>query len=105
MRPERVSEKVKRLPPGLPNAGFRFINHKIIRVVDDLGLKSLPPFGDPPGLQKAVHVQMASLGLSRRVPLPSRSSTGAFSPILIRRSTCRSTILRATHCIRAERGM
>jgi hypothetical protein len=33
-------------------------NHKIIRVVDHLCPESLPPFGDPPVLQKPVHVQV-----------------------------------------------
>src|SRR4030065_1174727 len=41
----------------------------------------------------------------RRFPLSSRSSTGTLSHILIRRSTSRSTILRATDCLSSRCGM
>src|SRR5215831_6296194 len=44
--------------------------------------------------------------LMRRVPLPSsRSSIGALSHSLFSRSTCRSTIRRATDLIRSECGI
>ncbi len=43
--------------------------------------------------------------LMRRVPSPLRSSTGAFSHSLIRCSTCRSTMRRATDLRRSECGI
>src|SRR3954464_8491391 len=43
--------------------------------------------------------------LMRRVPLLSRSSTGALSHSLISHSTCRSTIRRATDCISSRCGI
>src|SRR5436853_6761669 len=41
----------------------------------------------------------------RRVPSPSFSSIGAFSHSLMSRSTCRSTILRATDLMRSQCGI
>src|SRR6267143_285506 len=82
MRPERVSKKVKPLYATPLDAGLRFVqresnpghhtsrpiqrlgrttateNHKIIGVVDNLGLEYLTPSGDPPVLQKTVHIQV-----------------------------------------------
>src|SRR5215472_19155014 len=43
--------------------------------------------------------------VNRRFPFSSRSSTGACSHILIRRSTSRSTIRRATHCRSSQCGI
>src|SRR5215831_8618188 len=43
--------------------------------------------------------------VSRRLPSPSRSSTGALSHSLISHSTCRSTTRRATVLRRSECGM
>src|SRR5713101_1834676 len=145
MRPEAVSQKIKPLSPCLLDAGLRLVqresnpghhtprpiqclcraaateNHEIIGVVDHLGSEHLTPPGDPPVLQKTVHVQVGEQGtddaalwsstgaslppLTRGVPFSSRSSTGTFNHILIRRSMSRSTILRATHCISSECGM
>src|SRR6202140_2616295 len=86
MRPEAISEKVKPLCASLPGAGLRFVqresnpghhtprpiqclcratateNHEIIGVVDHLGLENLTPPGDPPVLQKTVHVQVGEQG-------------------------------------------
>ena len=86
MRPEAVSQKIKPLSPCLLDAGLRFVqreskpghhtphpiqclgrataaeNHEIIGVVDHLGLEKLTPSGDPPVLQKTVHVQVGEQG-------------------------------------------
>src|SRR6202158_1619929 len=86
MRPERVSEKVKPLCTPPPDAGLRFVqresnpghhtsrpiqrlgratateNHEIIGIVDNLGLENLTPSGDPPVLQKTVHIQVGEQG-------------------------------------------
>src|SRR5579863_8580762 len=145
MRPERIPEKVKPLCAGLLDAGLRLVqresnpdhhtarpiqclcratateNHEIIRVVDHLGLKNLTPSGDPPVLQKTVHVQVGEQGTDNaalwgstgaslsstdpRFAVLDRSSTGTFNHILIRRSRSPSTILRATHCMSSECGM
>src|SRR5215469_4214269 len=35
-------------------------DHKVVRVVDDLHLKDLSPFGDPPILQEPIHVQVSN---------------------------------------------
>src|SRR5215469_9561539 len=82
MWPERVPEKAKALLARLLDAGLRLIqgdphacdhlprpiqclsrfaateNHEIIRVVHDMGVKLLSPFGVPPTLQQTVHVQV-----------------------------------------------
>src|SRR5258708_2831867 len=82
MRSEAVSQKIKPLFPCLLDAGLRFVqresnpghhtprpiqrlcrasateNHEIIGVVDNLGVENLTPSGDPPVLQKAVHIQV-----------------------------------------------
>src|SRR5712692_9394964 len=86
MRPEGVSQKVETLSPCLLDAGLRFVqrklkpghhtprpiqrlsratateNHEIIGVVDHLGLENLTPSGDPPVLQKTVHIQVGEQG-------------------------------------------
>src|SRR6266567_5166944 len=86
MRPECVTQKIKPLSPCLLDAGLGFVqresnpghhtprpihrlsrtmateNHEIIGVVDHLGLKSLTPSGDPPILQKTVHIQVGEQG-------------------------------------------
>src|SRR5229473_2954917 len=86
MRPERVSEKVKPLCANPLDAGLRLVqresnpghyaprpiqrlcraaateNHEIIGVVDNLGLEYLTPSGDPPVLQKTVHIQVGEQG-------------------------------------------
>src|SRR5216684_5368444 len=86
MRPERVTQKIKPLFSCLLDAGLRFVqrksnpghhtprpiqrlcratateNHKIIGVVDNLGLENLTPSGDPPVLQKTVHIQVGEQG-------------------------------------------
>src|SRR5215831_2370233 len=96
-------------------------NHEIIREIHDMSVKLLSPFGLPPTLQQTVHVQIGEHWaghptlrspavailppVNRRFPFSSRSSTGACSHILIRRSTSRSTIRRATHCRSSQCGM
>src|SRR5215469_18056333 len=145
MWPERVPEKAKALLARLLDAGLRLIqgdphacdhlprpiqclgrftateNHEIIRVVHDMGVKLLSPFGVPPTLQQTVHVHVGEQRaghppcgvpqwrsfppVNRRFPFSSRSSTGAVSHILIRRSTSRSTIRWATHCRSSQCGM
>src|SRR5579871_1929638 len=101
MRPERVSEKVKPLCACLFGAGLRFVqrksnpshhtprpiqrlhrttateDHEIIGIVDDLGLKNLTPSGDPPVLQKTVHVQVGEQGTNDSALW---CATGAVSP-------------------------
>src|SRR5438876_8966825 len=86
MRPKCVSEKVKPLCACFLDVGLHFVqresnpghhtprpiqrlyrttateDHKIIGVVNDLGLKDLTPSGDPPKLQKTVHVQVGEQG-------------------------------------------
>src|SRR5258708_35111450 len=86
MRPERISEKVKPLCTTPLDAGLRLVqresdpghhtprpiqclgratateNHEIIRVGDHLGSEDLTPPGDPPVLQKTVHVQVGEHG-------------------------------------------
>src|SRR5450759_657960 len=86
MRPEAVSQKIKPLSPCLLDAGLRFVqresnpghhtprpiqclrraaateNHEIIGVVDHLGSENLTPSGDPPVLQKTIHVQVGEQG-------------------------------------------
>src|SRR6202051_2601988 len=86
MQPEAVSQKIEPLSPCLLHAGLRLVqresnpghhtprptqclgratateNHEIIRVVDHLGSENLPPPGDPPVLQKTVHVQVGEQG-------------------------------------------
>jgi len=86
MRPERVSEKVKPLCTTPLDAGLRFVqresnpghhtprpiqclgrttateNHEIIGIVDNLGMENLTPSGDPPVLQKTVHIQVGEQG-------------------------------------------
>lgn len=69
MRPERIPEKVKPLGAGFPELRLRFV-------------QSQAKLFFPP--------------VMRRFPFSSRSSIGAFSHIFIRRSTSRSTTLRAT---------
>src|SRR5262249_16425347 len=80
--PERVTQKVKALLTRLLDAGLRLIqgdphpcyhlprpiqclsrfaateNHEIVRVVHDMSVKLLSPFGVPPTLQQTVHVQV-----------------------------------------------
>ena len=75
-------KKVETLSPCLLDAGLRFVqrksnpghhtprpiqrlsratateNHEIIGVVDNLGVENLTPSGDPPVLQKTVHIQV-----------------------------------------------
>src|SRR5215472_8381286 len=82
MWPERVSQKVEAFLARLLDAGLRLIqgdphacyhlprpiqclgrfaateNHEIVRVVHDMGVKLLSPFGVPPTLQQTVHVQV-----------------------------------------------
>src|SRR6516165_310680 len=103
MRPERVTQKAEALLARLLDAGLRLIqgdshacyhlprpiqrlgrlaateNHEIIRVVHDMSVKLLSPFGVPPTLQQTVHVQVGEHGTgnsSLRCPtvavLPSR---------------------------------
>src|SRR5258708_17306927 len=62
-------------------------NHEIIRVVHDMGVKLLSPFGVPPTLQQTVHVQVgehgtghSSLRRSAVAALPSRQPT---LPVLV----------------------
>src|SRR6185369_1199001 len=86
MRPEGVSQKIKPLSPCLLDAGLRFVqresnpghhtprpiqrlcrttateNHEIIGVVDHLSLENFTPSGDPPVLQKTVHIQVGEQG-------------------------------------------
>ena len=86
MRPERVSEEVKLLCTPPLDAGLRFVqresnpghhtprpiqrlcrttateNHEIIGVVDHLSLENFTPSGDPPVLQKTVHIQVGEQG-------------------------------------------
>src|ERR1700720_4348609 len=83
---EAVSQKIEPLSPCLLHAGLRLVqresdpghhtprpiqclgratateNHEIIRVVDHLGSENLTPPGDPPVLQKTVHVQVGEQG-------------------------------------------
>src|SRR5580693_1755102 len=86
LRPETISEKVKLLSPRWLDASLRFVqresdpghhtprpiqclrraaaaeNHEIISVGDELGSENLTPPGDPPVLQKTVHVQVGEQG-------------------------------------------
>src|SRR6266853_5167339 len=86
MRPEGVSQKIKPLSPCLLDAGLRFVqresdpghhtprpiqrlcratateNHEIISVGDYPGSENLTPPGDPPVLQKTVHIQVGEQG-------------------------------------------
>ena len=86
MWPERVTQKVEALLSRLLDAGLRLIqgdphpcyhlprpiqclrrfaateNHEIIRVVHDMGVKLLSPFGVPPTPQQTVHVQVGEHG-------------------------------------------
>ena len=110
-------EQLHTLGPPRPLRSWR----TIIRVVHDMSIKLLSPFGVPPTLQQTVHVQVGEQraghpslrcpavvilpSVNRRFPFSSRSSTGACSHILIRRSTSRSTIRRATHCRSSQCGM
>src|SRR5260370_102795 len=79
---KRGGKKVKTLLTGLLDAGLRFVqrelyalhhptcptqclfrataakDHKVIGIVDDSSVKSLTPFGDPPVLQKAIHIDV-----------------------------------------------
>ena len=79
---ERVTQKVEAFFASLPNTSLRLIqsepqprhnlarpfqcllrftateDHEIVRVVDDLSLELLPPFGVLPALQQTVHVQV-----------------------------------------------
>src|SRR5215470_7946812 len=111
MRPERVTQKVEALLTRLLDAGLRLIqgdshpcyhlprpiqclcrfsateNHEIVRVVHDMSVKLLSPFGVPPTLQQTVHVQVgehragnASLRCPAAAILPSRQPT---LPVLI----------------------
>src|SRR5262249_8839193 len=96
-------------------------NHEIIREIHDMSVKLLSPFGLPPTFNSRFMYKLASIGpapppcgvpqwrsfppVNRRFPFSSRSSTGACSHILIRRSTSRSTIRRATHCRSSQCGM
>src|ERR1700724_3188298 len=101
MRPERVSEKVKPLCATPLDAGLRFVqresnpghhtprpiqrlcraaateNHEIIGVVDHLSSENLTPPGDPPVLQKTVHVQVGEQGTDNTALW---GSTGASLP-------------------------
>src|SRR5215469_4291796 len=105
MRPERVTQKVEALLTRLLDAGLRLIqgdahpcdhlprpiqrlgrfaateNHEIVRVVHDMSVKLLSPFGVPPALQQTVHVQVGehwaghpSLRCPTVAVLPSRQS-------------------------------
>ena len=86
MRPEAVSQKIKPLFPCLLDAGLRLVqresnpghhiprpiqcpcraaateDHEIIGVVHNLGSENLTSPGDPPVLQKTVHVQVGEQG-------------------------------------------
>src|SRR5450755_2104256 len=109
MRPVAVSQKIKPLRAGLLDAGLRVVqresnpghhtprpiqrlgratateNQEIISVVDHLGSENLTPSGDPPVLQKTVHVQVREQGtndspnakdnLTQTVPQAYRNST------------------------------
>src|SRR5215471_653107 len=106
-----VTQKVEALLTRLLDAGLRLIqgdphpcyhlprpiqclcrfttteNHEIIRVVNDMGVKLLSPFGVPPTLQQTVHVQVGEQRAghpSLRGPavaiLPSRQPT---LPVLV----------------------
>src|SRR5215469_3831710 len=80
----RLPRPVSRLFGMLPRE-----DHKVVRVVDDLRLKDLSPFGDPPILQEPIQVQVSkqwtydptlwsSAGLDRRYAgLPIASVPGA----------------------------
>src|SRR5215472_10437823 len=111
MRPERVAQKVEALLTRLLDTGLRLIqgdphscdylprpiqrlgrfaateNHEIVRVVHDMSVELLPPFGVPPTLQQTVHVQVGEQRAghpSLRCPavaiLPSRQPT---LPVLV----------------------
>ncbi len=104
MRPEGVSQKIKPLFSCLLDAGLRFVqresnpghhtprpiqrlgrttateNHEIIGVVDHLGLENLTPSGDPPVLQKTVHVQVGEQGTD-----DSPYAKGNLGPVRFRR--------------------
>src|ERR1022692_790827 len=82
MRPKCISEKVKPLLPGLPDAGLRLVqrepdalhhrsrptqrfcrasaaeNHEVIGIGNDSGMESFTPSGDPPILQESVHIKV-----------------------------------------------
>src|SRR6202023_3780171 len=86
MRPKAVSQKVKPLCAGLLDAGLRFVqresnpghhtprpiqrlgratateDHEIVGVVAHPSSETLTPPGDPPVLQKTVHVQVGEQG-------------------------------------------
>src|SRR5579875_3367229 len=98
--PERVSQKVKTLPPAIPKLGLRLVqgqaqarhhlprpiarlgrmaaseDHEIVRVVDNFRLKSFSPSGDSPVLQEPIHVEVGEQGAGNPA---LRSSTAALS--------------------------